>query len=239
MKPIVRWTIGPTVNAGLEILKYSVEKFDIIYPFFEKIICFNQIEKTKLPKFNCEVEIYEQKTSDISIEIQNYSKSEKHGNTGSAWKLLPPRLNINTHELWLDNDIVLFEKIPLIDEWLKTNYFLGLNGKNRIYGEYDKMIPKNLKICAGLFGLPPNFDFHQEIIEKSKILKEPLGYYNEQGLVANILASKETIFIPQHILKNLEPRDEYNDYPGIHFVGANRKQHKAWVELKMKNLKCM
>ena len=239
-QPIIRWTIGPTTKDGFEVLEKSVNRFGKIYPEFRRIVCYNQIKKNNLPYFENKVELYEQKENDIDIMLHSYQfEPNKSGSIGSGWKLCPPRFDKNAHELWIDNDIIIRNKISSINAWLNSeNVFLCLEGKYRIYGFYDSQIPKSIKICAGFFGIPPKFDFNEKIIKKYHELKEPLGGYNEQGLVASILSEQENcIYIPQSQFKNLEQNETLTeDFLAIHFVGVNRSKHKAWEEYKIKNI---
>ena len=59
MKPLVRWTIGPVSELGHKILKRSVENFKKIYPEFDCVVCYNNIEKKLLDEIH--VDLFEQK----------------------------------------------------------------------------------------------------------------------------------------------------------------------------------
>lgn len=249
-KPLARWTIGPVSNCGMEILRESVKVFEKIYPEFDLVVCYNNINLEVIPSFNSTVKIHKQKNGEIDYSLTAFNDPlldvqgplRKSGMAGSGWKLCPPRLRLEAHELWLDNDIVIRERLPEIDEWLKTDGGIISEGLHRLFGIYQNFVPKNLKICAGFFGLPPHFDFHCKILEYCKLLNgKPLGHYDEQGLVSAIVTNlSEFIVVPQ---KNLMILEDCNKLPteiplGIHFVGANRlNYHNVWSDYKQRSLK--
>jgi hypothetical protein len=241
MKPLARWTIGPTTHSGQEILIESVSKFKEIYPEFDTIVCYNNLQNINMVN----TDMYKQKNDDLDYPLTSYNNPLLHvepsirnfGAAGSGWKLCPPRLRIKSHELWLDNDIIIKNRIPEIDNWLKQNTGIISEGRCRIFGVYEPIIPKSFKLCAGLFGLPPNYDFHQDIINLCKKYLEgkELGHYDEQGLVAAIISGIENfILIPQTHLKIVEDGEKLPPKAmGFHFVGVNRNEkHSAWKDYK-------
>ena len=233
MKPLVRWTIGPVSELGHKILKRSVEKFKKIYPEFDCVVCYNNIEKKLLDEID--VDLFEQKKEFLDIQLTNPDDNVEEA-SGCGWKLCPVRLRIESHELWIDNDIVIEKRIPEIDEWLnlKTSGIItqGL-GRKRMYGPFDKFIRQDLHLCAGLFGLPPNFDLLKSMYNFLYVLDgKTLGGYDEQGLTASVVSNmKNWIMIPHEklcIIEDHDPRFVENAM-GYHFTAANRKNwHRGW-----------
>lgn len=44
-KLIARWTLGPCSKFGMACVKKSIQEFSKIYPEFDRVICYNNIEK--------------------------------------------------------------------------------------------------------------------------------------------------------------------------------------------------
>lgn len=243
MKPLARWTIGPTSKCGLEILKESLYSFSKIYPDIDRIICYNQIEKPKIKNGN----FYEQKYNELGYPLTPGEKNPTElgrvlgGMAGSGWKLTPARLRISSHELWIDNDIIIHKKIPEIDAWIQSNKCLISEGLGRHYGEiFYSMIQENLKICAGFFGLPPFFDFNKQIMKYVKFLNgKTLGSYDEQGLVTTVITNNDYIVVPLKEMAIIEPNQTLQDNTSaFHFVGANRTEnHAGWQKYKSLKIK--
>jgi hypothetical protein len=238
MKPLARWTIGPTSKCGMEILKESVQLFSKIYPNIDRIICYNQIEKPSIKN----VKFYEQKCSEIDYPLTDAEEKPTElgrvlgGMAGSGWKLTPARLRMSSHELWIDNDILIHKRIPELDLWLKNNCCLVSEGLGRNYGEtFCSMIKPYLKVCAGFFGLPPNFNFQEEIKKYTRFLNgKSLGSYDEQGLVAAITTNNDHIVVPLKEIAIIEPDCHLQDNTSaFHFVGLNRTEgHRGWERYK-------
>lgn len=239
MKPLARWTIGPVSYIGEQILEESVRRFEKIYPEFDRVVCCNHFRT--LPSFfsKLNAEIYIQKNSDLE-----YSLSEPDANPsgagmkGSGWKLCPPRLRLEAPELWLDNDVVILDRIPKLDAWLKNpNGGLVSEGVHRLYGIYSQFIPE-VKCCAGVFSLPPNFDFNAKILSFCRHLNGlSLGHYDEQGLVVAILHELGCQIIPLNEIANCGHKLPTPLTSGLHFVGANRtKNHASWNAYKRKKI---
>lgn len=238
MKPIARWTIGPVTNCGKAILRESISIFANIYPEFDRVICFNNLNSLELSDLLKLASLYEQEEKSVPCTLSAPDSNLVEA-TGCGWKLAPPRLNINSMELFIDNDIIIRKRLPEIDEWLNTkNCGLISEGlhRKRMYGIYDPFIPKGINANAGLFGLPPNFDFQKEITEYANFLNGGLGGYNEQGLtVATIVNMPKYIMVP---LTKLHISEDHAEFPkilpdAIHFVGANRKPwHRGYAAYK-------
>ena len=104
-RPFVRWTIGRVHPCGWEVLLHSLDIFPRLYPEFDMIVCHNNLEIDELKTLStANVVLHEQKQDQLPYPV---------GTTG--WKLLPPRLRLDAHELWLDNDVVLCNRLPAID----------------------------------------------------------------------------------------------------------------------------
>lgn len=217
MKPLVRWTIGDVRPAGYECLAWSIEKFTQLYNVDVKI-CHN-CDVEKLSNFPSEW-LFDQRQEWIV-------KPE-----GVAWKLYPPRLSTNRHELLIDNDIIIEEKIKEIDDFFDSDCTLLLEDVTRNYGKFENHVPPNYQINSGIYGMPPNFnlakyiDFYVgtewEINAKGEYAESRT--FDEQGLVAiSLLNYKNFVIIPNTSVIICER--EYKKGSGMHFIGLNRKKH--------------
>jgi hypothetical protein len=236
MVPLIRWTVGPVSDAGFEILELSVANFIKIYPQFDFCICYNQIDLSKIKH----LEKY-----GVSFYNQNDWKSSWGiSPKGEIWKIYPPRLRQDSHEIIMDNDLIIFERIPEIDEFLESQKSIMLSGLFRFYGSFSNIIPKKYKLNSGLYGFPPGFDFENIIrilcAKKQKNNKWKQNrrklLYDDQGVIAYavtkyqkpIIISQNSIFNFNFKLKKIIPINA----KGIHFIGSNVRQHPAWEKFK-------
>jgi hypothetical protein len=238
LRKIARWTIGPVSNSGQEILRESILKFSYIYPEFERILCYNNINEEIVEDLSHICKLYKQESNTVPCKLSDPDENVEEA-TGCGWKLAPPRIDIESMELFIDNDLIIRKRLPQIDEWIKnSNCFLIAEGLSRVrmYGVFDPFIPEKIHANAGIFGIPSGFDFYKKISDYSLFLEDSLGGYNEQGLtVATIVNTKNYIMIPLSVLHISEDHEGFpKKIPdAIHFVGANRKNwHRGWAFYK-------
>lgn len=281
MKPIVRWTMGDKCSPlGFTILREAVVNFTNIYKEnFDYYIQYNfnsfdsayKEEELKNITKNLNISLKKQSWLDSPLSInkpedKNFSSVNSSKDAGSIWKLCPPRLNLNVHEIIMDNDLVIYKKVPQIDEFLSTNdKLLVLQDPVKYYGAYVDYNKDEEKILnAGFIGLHPGYDFASKLKcfwEETGSLKN-LSYADEQGLVCatarrspNILIPKTTIIemhfkgLCRHYKPNVKTDDFFFPYSkqlfnefynlgcGIHFVQSNLKNsHLAWDFYKGKKI---
>jgi hypothetical protein len=222
MKPIARWTIGESTKDGYECLEMSINSLLNFYDF-DIIICHN-INIKKLPTF----------VKKFNLLDQSRYVNLKPKPKGVAWKLYPPRIDLNNHELSIDNDIVFNEKINEINEFLKCNKTLMLEDTCRAYGRFDKHINSKMQINSGIYGMPPKFDFESYVKFYSGNEWQKNAFYqhdksetfDEQGLVALALSNNSNyIIIPNTTVTNCE--NNLIKGKGNHFIGLNRRRFHA------------
>jgi hypothetical protein len=148
-----------------------------------------------------------------------------------AWKLYPPRLFIESHEIMMDNDVVIYRKPKLFDEFFeKKDLIVATQG----YGVYSsilkKSIPKNFHVNSGVLCFPPNFNF--ESILSNLIISHKLKWdnnFDEQTLVSYAIWSSS---IKVKILSMSEIHICVGKYLkgncGQHFVGLNNENKSHW-----------
>ena len=239
MKPLIRWTFGMVEKPGLEVFQMSVKRFRAIYPEFDCVICYNNLRENHLEILkNMGVDLYEQKPSDLDYPLTSVESplGWKGAMPGWGLKLCPPRLRPESHELWVDNDILIRERLPEIDQWLNSEVPIiakGYRYNAGYYGVFADCIDENKNCSAGFFGLPPNFDFESAILERCyRVLRgEPLGHFDEQGLVTSIVTNRDHI-----VADNVKIIKEPVSKPlpkALHFIATNRQPtHDIWRDFK-------
>jgi len=219
MRPLVRWTIGPVLPAGYDCLVQSVLSFQKLYEA-EIVICYNgqdsYVESSMLRTIHQETH----------CEIVNP--------IGVAWKLCPPRVALDRHEIFIDNDLIIEQKIDEIDQFLSSDSTLLLETKGRNYGRFERHVPQGYEINSGIFGLPPGFNLEKYIkfygTNWSENVADASRTHDEQGLVATALLSyRRTVIIPRTTITDCGIQLHWSS--GMHFIGLNRyPRHIPWLE---------
>jgi hypothetical protein len=223
--PIARWTIGNVKKLGFSCLKKSISSFKKIYgDEFKLFVCYNSIDIKKiknLEKFG--VNFIHQK--DLLIK-----------GSSTVWKYNPPRIDLNDIEIFIDNDIIFFNKIDEF-KFLYNGRPIISEDAFRYYGRYDCKIPMEFKINSGLFGIPAGFDFGS-LLKKNCEHDVELDAGDEQGLTAFTFLSQNPVFIPISRLPILfsncvagydcDKIFNWDSKYGVHFIGVNRENHEYY-----------
>jgi len=181
----------------------------------------------------------------VEKQLENHARF-----MGSVWKLCPDRLNINTHEIIIDSDVIFTKKIDEIDDFLNSDKILAYSDCYRFYGKYDHIIDSQHCCNSGIIGLPPNYKFGESLFKTwDENKRHPfLAYNDEQGLVIATLAKEENIMIPNYKIPILHPEKfsnknlssdkepefadydnfDYDKFSGFHFVEVNRREHYGY-----------
>jgi hypothetical protein len=222
MKPLVRWTIGQVHALGFRTLKEAVNSFTNIYTdTFDYVIAHNSLDESQVNEI-----------ASLGVPLHNvsYNNEIKYPPSDSKWKLYPPRMRMDTHEIILDNDILWFKKLPEIDEFLADSKFLVCDGRKRNLGKFDQYVPKGMRLNSGIVGYPPGFDLQQAI---SDVLSRESGNFwrhwnDDQGVLATIILNTNNyIQISQASVSISYP--EYNPSQfATHFCGINKGHDKAY-----------
>lgn len=215
-KPLFRITVGPVKEFGVSLLRKSVRLIKKNYPEADIVVCYNQIDPAILGS------IEKVNQADFADSLPYTPKKE-------CWKLYPPRLRLNSHEIVMDNDILLFRRVPEIDEFLSSHRPLLFEGRFRVYGKYENLVPQPFAINSGIFGLPPRFDFQQAIKTfcSNDTEKAWTQWCDDQGVVGGILLKLDPILIKLESVMNYLPEFSFqpkSHWNGIHMIGANRNQ---------------
>lgn len=202
MKPIIRWTIGGVKEKNAyRILYYSIKKIIELYSYeFEYFVCYNDVDSDELERIKIKfknVNFLKQKWQDCPILLnkpKDYNIYKQKLN-GSFWKICPPRLRIDRHEIILDNDLIFLKKPDAIQE------FLSRNDKNLIIqdclnymGNYIDL-NENQGYNSGVIGLKPGYDFAKELSQNWVAKKSDYNYDygEEQGFLTTTLLKTNPI----------------------------------------------
>ena len=230
---ILRWTLGPVSANGRKILKESIYRAYRIWNANARyVVCCNGCRPPQLPNY---VEVYKQSWNEQPIR--------EHDATVMMWKWAPPRLDLTAHEIFLDNDVVIFRDSPVINDALRNDKLVIDGGWRRCYGSYDPVIDNKHKTCAGFVILPPNYDIGAKISDlRSKTSNFRFNHpWDEQGLITKILLDDNAEVLPADTIPNL-PIDKRmlekfgvydfefaNNHIGYHFVGANSSEYHYYL----------
>ena len=253
MKPLWRWTVGNTTHQGIEILEESVFRAmkALGRDTFDWVITFNGLTAQNRSYIEGKIvqgrpiRLVEQTWSSCPIPDSSWSPIRVDGKVevdgkkcgGTLWKVCPPRMRIETHEIVMDNDLVLLRKPPAIQEFLESEYHtLVLEEPIRFYGRYDHLFDQRDRLNSGLMGYPPGFDFGTEIFknwEKHGKFRY-LTQADEQGLLMYTMFQRPNIRLTKYEIKELlakQAPEITGDESGLHFVQANRTVdgHRGWI----------
>jgi hypothetical protein len=219
MKPLYRWTIGDVSKKGLEVFEYAVRFTQrALKNNFDYAVCSNAIDPNailSIKKISNKygLHLHESDWQEFPlppeiIPIENYSKSPigiPRGRQGSFWKMCPARLRIESHEIIADNDLIVCNMTNHFEEFLNSKKTLVLQEDARNLGKYGHLFGENETFNSGLMGLPPGYDFADEIkkrwIETGSFC--PLLSRDEQGLLTYTLKMHPHIVVNNKSLLNL------------------------------------
>ena len=239
MKPLMRWSIGPVKPIGFRVLSLSVKLAKKIFPEFDFVICYNQISSEEIFKLEkLEIELI---NSELYVDEFFFKPSNGYH---VHWKLFPPRIRMNSFEIFLDNDVVLTKRPPEIDKFLKEDSTLLSQGLNaNLHGQFGSASPNGVRINSGIFGLPPHFDLNERALKiaKNHNITKWKNKFDEQGLIAATLLEYPFYhIIPITTVPILEPNFSLSGFTtstccGYHFVQVNYKTHPTCKEF-LRNL---
>ena len=257
-KPLFRWVVGCCLQQGLDILAESIQKTTKVLGIdnWDWVICHNGLNQENLDFIqkaigDKPIQLFAQNWSTCPINDNCQSPRRRDGSFeyngnrcgGTLWKVCPARLRMETHELVMDNDIILLEKFPQIDEWLaQTEKALILEEPIRFYGRYDHLFPEDASgpfLNSGFMGFPPGFDFGSNIfdewVKNGRLMN--LSQSDEQGLLTYSLNKLDSIRIKKEQMFEFLARNYSDKVTGkesaLHFTQANRvPNHVGWKKYK-------
>jgi hypothetical protein len=256
VKPLLRWTVGNCLQQGLDILAESINRTTkaLGVDKFDWVVCYNGLNSENVQFLqkavgSLPIQFLSQNWAMCPISDNCLTPRRKDGSFeydgkrcgGTLWKVCPARMRMESHEIIMDNDIVLLNKFDQIDEWLSQEQkVLILEEPIRFYGRYDCLFGSDGPFLnSGFMGLPPGYDFGLKINENwNKYGKySNITQADEQGLLVYTLSESPNIRISSKQMVEVLHRD-YNTKltgheQGIHFTQANRiPNHHSWLKYK-------
>lgn len=251
-KPLFRWTVGNCLQQGLDILAESISRTTKTLGIdnFDWVVCYNGLNREELQFLtkaigNKPVQLFSQDWASCPVDDNCQSPRRKDGSFewngnrcgGTMWKVCPARMRMETHEIVMDNDIVLLKKFPQIDEFLSSSdKTLILEEPIRFYGRYDCLFgSESTYLNSGFMGFPPGYDYGAEIyntwVQYGKYTN--ISQADEQGLLMYALSRMPSVRIKKEQMVEVLHRDYKTaitgNEEGIHFTQANRiPNHLSW-----------
>jgi hypothetical protein len=210
MKPLVRWTIGEKTGAfSYDCLRRSIYFLRKLYGnSLDYVVCHNGLD---VPQFDLGAPVIKQEPYVNSLSVPPQI---------ACWKLYPPRLRPEGHEIFIDNDILITKQISCINLFIEnSNHCFASEALHRNFGMYDRYVKSGVKINNGFFGVPPNFDLSAKI--ENTLLGNWHNYFDDQGIIASILHKEpnfELVPLSEIWICATEIRPAKCGY---HFVGLN------------------
>lgn len=251
-KPLFRWTVGSCLPQGLDVLAESIVQTTAALGIdrFDWLICHNGLNQDNLAFLRSAIgdkpiTLFEQDWAACPVDDvcqtphREDGSLEWNGNKcgGTMWKVCPPRVRMETHEIVMDNDIVILKRLPQIEEFLKaTDLALVLEEPIRFYGRYDRLFGAGGPyLNSGLMGFPPGYDFASAIrrVWEANGRLQKISQADEQGLLTYTLSRIPSHRIKPSQMKEVLARDFQSrivgDEDAIHFTQVNRiPMHRAW-----------
>lgn len=220
-KPLVRWTLGPCESIGQDCLFQSILLWRSHYgDKWNYVVCYNGNAPLRMPYF---------------VKLINQYDYLNHYNLlpeGPAWKLYPTRIEIDTHEIIIDNDVLLYKPHPFIDFFINSSSMnLTTEAWERCYGSFNSVAPLGTPINTGFIGMCPGFNLQEKIqyLLNSLGLKKWETHFCEQGVVATALSQSPLLIIPRADLPIGVPSQLFHrEGYGFHFVGINKGYDVCW-----------
>lgn len=253
-KPLFRFTVGPCLQQGLDILAESINRTTKALGFdnWDWAVCHNGLNGDQIAFIQSvigdrSIHLFSQSWATCPVMDNCQTPHRRDGSFewngkkcgGTMWKVCPARMRMENHEIVMDNDVVLLKKFPQIDEWLaQTEKTLCLEEPIRFYGRYDCLFgPDPPYLNSGFMGLPPGFDYGSEIfkiwVKHGKYMN--LSQSDEQGLLTYTLSRQPNIRVGSEQMVEVLHRDYKTKLTGresgIHFTQSNRiPHHHPWGE---------
>jgi hypothetical protein len=255
-KPLLRWTVGPCTSQGLEILAESIHRTTKALGIdkWDWVVCYNGLNKDEVAFLataagNLPINFVSQDWALCPINDHCQTPRRRDGSFewngtrcgGTLWKVCPARMRMESHEIVMDNDVVILKKFPQIDEWLaQTEKALVLEEYIRFYGRYDSLFPPHGPFLnSGFMGFPPGYNFGTAIAEvwEKHARYTNLSQADEQGLLTYTLNQLPNYRITPTQMVEVLHRDFRTELTGrenaIHFVQSNRiPNHHQWNKYK-------
>jgi hypothetical protein len=203
----------------------SIDGWKRLYQSDRHVLCYNQISPVALSDF-----------SDLEwIDQEAHLDSLPQRPQKTMWKFCPPRLDVNSHEVFIDNDIVFHNRNQIVSQFFDSNTIFVSAAHRPFWGAYSSLLkPETRCINTGFIGLPPGYDFAQEIRHSQQTHPVQWGdHCDDQGLFA-LLMSQNSKFriIPIEEVWAASPKVSFAPYQlgtsATHFASLNDGYLSYW-----------
>ena len=228
----IRWTVGDVSPAGFEALRLSVHgAFRLFGPKARYVVCVNSLAPEEARRRAGPVPsqvTWRRIAGHLPAALRPFLDSGM--SEGTAWKLVPLRIDPDAFELALDNDVILWRLPEALRRWLaepKAGHRVIASDVTPAHGAFADLCgsePRN----SGIRGLPPGFDFGAEV---AGILAEHpaalVSELDEQGLqIAAISRHGKPLAVSTDevsICSPFHPHSPKRGTCGAHYVGLNAR----------------
>jgi hypothetical protein len=143
----------------------------------------------------------------------------------TAWKFYPPRLSPEDHEVFLDNDLVIYSGFPEFNDFRSRSDSAIVSSAHRaFFGNFKPKI--ETPINTGFFGIPPGFDFASKIDSIAESISQWSDHCDDQGAFCIAVEDLRLITIPLNTIWVCNPNVDFAVYgrgsSGTHFAGSNQ-----------------
>lgn len=227
---VVRWTVGDVSSRGLEALGLSVRGAITLFgPNVTYVVSVNSIETHHVQERLGDLAtcvLWHRAEGQVPAWLEENHLDSGYAE-GVAWKFAPVRLFPRRYELALDNDVILWELPPSIQEWLAAgDSMLIAEDVRPAYGQFAQLCPDEGR-NSGIRGVPPGFSLETEM--KKLLRSHPArltSELDEQGLQVAVLTRyphKVVTLEEVSICSPTPPHLPYLGRCGAHFVGVNAR----------------
>jgi hypothetical protein len=233
----VRWTIGDVSDNGWQALRLAIVGAQRVFgPQARYAVCVNSVTldraRAQLGSVSGDVDWLAVSGDDIPADIR--ARFDDDMAEGVAWKLAPLRMFPECWEISLDNDCILWNMPPAMQEWLdrgELRQCLLAEDASALYGSFAPFCgssPRN----AGIRGLPPGYPLHAALRGLLEHVHGTLSSeLDEQGLqVAAVSAHFPAAVVSIEdvtICSPFPPHRKELGRCGAHFCGLNAR-HFPW-----------
>jgi hypothetical protein len=228
----VRWTVGDVSAAGFEALRLSIHGAVALFGAGARYAVWVNTIPPEAARARTGAVPEAVEWIAVGRELPGALVPFLDGgmSEGTAWKLVPLRVEGEAFELALDNDVILWDLPVALRRWLEEP-----EAQHRViaadvvlaHGAFEALSgpePRN----SGIRGLPPGFDYGAAIAEVLRDRPAALASeLDEQGLqVAAISRGAEPLVVTTEevsICSPFWPQQPEVGRCGAHFVGLNAR----------------
>lgn len=183
-KPLVRWSVGDSTPQGFDaFVETTIRTPMALGSRFDYLICSNAVN------MKGDIE-YVGKRQSIEVKQITWDafplpactcQPNPTDRQGSFWKMCPPRLRIDAHEILLDADVIIRACPPQFEEFLASNKPMISMEDLRCYGKYYTHFYGDRGYNAGIIGLPPISTLGRSLIELGVGLVHIPNFFHEMN----------------------------------------------------------